>query len=63
MTPMFSSFIIDACINSGFPIMLLFAILAAVSIVLSWILPETHGKRPPEVIEEMEEYQPVGDKC
>ena len=39
ITPMVSAFIIDACLDSGFPIMLLFAILAAVSIVLSWILP------------------------
>ena len=57
MTAMVSSQIIDACLDSGFPIMLLFAILAAVSVVLSWILPETHGKRPPEVIKELGEQK------
>ena len=57
---MVSSFIIDACLDSGFPIMLLFAILAAVSVILSWLLPETHGKRPPEVIKELNEDVKTG---
>lgn len=50
ITTMVSSQIIHACISSGFKIMILFTILAAISIVLYYILPETHGKRPPEVI-------------
>lgn len=50
LTSMVSSQIINACFNSGFPIMLVFAILAAISIGLSYILPESHGKRPPEMI-------------
>ena len=53
MTFMMSSFIINACINSGFKIMLLFAILAAISAILCFMLPQTYGKRPPEVIEEL----------
>ena len=47
---MVSSQIINACLNSGFPIMLVFAVLAAASIILSYFLPESHGKRPPEMI-------------
>jgi hypothetical protein len=39
LTIMTSSQIINACLNSGFKIMLLFAILAAFSIFLSYILP------------------------
>ena len=53
ITTMVSSQIIHACISSGFKIMILFTILAGVSIVLYYLLPETHGKRPPEVIEEL----------
>ena len=49
----FLPLIIDACIDSGFPIMLLFAIVSAASIVLSKFFPESYGKAPPEVIEEL----------
>ena len=41
---MVSSQIINACINSGFKIMLLFAILAVISMGIYYILPETKGK-------------------
>lgn len=34
--------------------MLVFAILAALSIVFSYMLPETFSKRPPEMIPELE---------
>ena len=47
MTSMASAQIISACLSSGFKIMLLFAILASICIFLSYLLPETHGKRPP----------------
>jgi len=53
LTSMVSSQIINACLNGGFSIMLLFAILAAFSIFLSYLLPETHGKRPPEMVDEL----------
>ena len=48
-------FIIDACLDSGFPVMLLFVIVSAVSIVLSRLFPESYGKVPPEIIKELEE--------
>ena len=50
ITTMISSQIINACINSGFKIMILFAVLAAISIALYLLLPETKGKQPPDVI-------------
>lgn len=34
--------------------MILFALLAAISIVCSYLLPETLGKKPVETIEELE---------
>ena len=49
----FIPLIIDACIDSGFPIMLLFAIVSAASIAMSRVFPETFGKAPPEIIEEL----------
>ena len=39
MTDMASSEIISACFDSGFKIMILFAILAGVSMIISWALP------------------------
>jgi tetrahydromethanopterin S-methyltransferase subunit E len=39
VTVMLSSQILNACLNTGFPIMVLFAILAAISIFVSWLLP------------------------
>jgi len=53
ITAMVSSQIINACINSGFKIMLLFALLAIISMIIYYLLPETKGKRPPEMIEEL----------
>ena len=50
---LFSSQIINACLNSGFKIMILFTALAVLSAYLSFVLPETHGMRPPEIIEEL----------
>ena len=54
ITTMVSSQIIHACISGGFKIMILFSLLAGISIFLYYLLPETHGKRPPEVIEELQ---------
>ena len=33
--------------------MILFALLAAGSVLLAYLLPETFGKRPPEIIAEL----------
>lgn len=43
--------IIDACIEHGFPIMIIFSILSACSCFFSYKLPETFKKTPPDVIE------------
>ena len=48
VTTMLSSTIINACLKGHFKIMILFAILGALSVVLYFLLPETKGKRPPE---------------
>lgn len=45
--------IIDGCIHSGFPIMILFAILSALSAAFSYKLPETLHKIPPDVVKEL----------
>ena len=50
---MVSSQIINACLVSGFKIMILFAVLAGISVALYLLLPETKGKRPPDVVEEL----------
>lgn len=47
--------IIDSCIHSGFPIMILFAILSAFSAGCSYKLPETLHKVPPDVVAELME--------
>ena len=39
LTGMASSEIISACFNSGFKIMILFAILAGISMIITWALP------------------------
>jgi len=38
--------------------MLVFAIMAVISVWCSYVLPETYGKKPAEVIEELREEQP-----
>ena len=53
ITIMLSSRIVNACLNNGFKIMILFTILAVISVILYYLLPETFGKRPPEMIEEL----------
>jgi hypothetical protein len=45
--------IIDACIGSGFPVMILFTVLSALSAVCSRKLPETLHRVPSDVIEEL----------
>jgi MFS transporter, putative metabolite:H+ symporter len=45
--------IIDGCIHSGFPIMILFAVLSALSAACSYKLPETLHKVPADVVEEL----------
>lgn len=45
--------LIDGCISSGFPIMILFAILSAFSAACSYKLPETLHKVPADVVEEL----------
>lgn len=47
--------IINACISSGFPIMIIFAVLSGVSGFFSRILPDTLGKPPHDEIEELRE--------
>ena len=47
--------IINWCISSGFPLMIIFGVLAGFSAWCSFILPETLGKRPAEVIDELKE--------
>ena len=55
--------IITWCVTSGFPLMLLFGALAGLSAWCSYILPESLGKRPAEVIEELrEEGRAISDK-
>ena len=49
--------IIDTCINSGFPIMIIFAILSAVSGFFSSRLPETLGSEPHDEIKELREMK------
>jgi hypothetical protein len=51
----FSDYIIDTCENHGFPIMIVFCILAGVSIVVSARLPETFQITAPDFIEELAE--------
>ena len=48
---LFQSMIIQACLDSGFRIMILFAGLSILSAVCSFILPETLGKDTPDVID------------
>jgi hypothetical protein len=55
ITTMSTPGILHMCLNSGFPIMLLFGLMAGLSVVCSWALPETYGRRPAEVIEELRE--------
>jgi len=43
--------IIDSCIEGGFPIMILFAVLSIFCVFFSYRLPETFQKTPPDVIE------------
>lgn len=50
---MTESSIISVCINSGFKIMILFAGLAVICIACSYKLPETFGKMPDDMIEEL----------
>ena len=50
---MFSSLIIQLCLDTGFKIMILFTILAAIAIYISYILPESFQIAPPEVIKEL----------
>jgi hypothetical protein len=45
--------LIDGCISSGFPIMVLFAILSAFSAACSYKLPETLHKVPADLVEEL----------
>lgn len=45
--------IIDACIGSGFPVMILFTVLSAFSAACSRKLPETLHRVPSDVIEEL----------
>ena len=50
---MLSALIISACKSSGFPIMAVFSVLAALSIICLCFLPETFGLMPAEVVEEL----------
>ena len=52
----FVDFIIDGCEDSGFSVMIVFCIFAALSMVVSSRLPETFGKTPPDFIKELEPH-------
>jgi hypothetical protein len=43
--------IIDVCESNNFPIMIIFAILSALSGVVSIKLPETYKKTPSDVVQ------------
>lgn len=45
--------IIGACESGSFPIMIIFAILSALSGVVSYRLPETYERTPSDVIQEL----------
>ena len=42
--------------------MILFAIFAAIGVGLLFILPETHGERPPEIIKELMKGEGEGER-
>lgn len=46
MTLVSSKWLISFCLNGGIKIMIIFAVLAALSMVCSYFLPETRGKMP-----------------
>jgi hypothetical protein len=48
-----SSFIIDICIKSGFPIMIIFTVMSFLSLLCSYNLPETFGNVPSDIIDEL----------
>ena len=50
--------IINACLSSGFRIMIIFAVLAALSIVCSYLLPETFGTTLRDIIVELANVPP-----
>jgi hypothetical protein len=50
---MVESLIISLCLSLGFKIMILFSVLAVLSIVCSYILPETLGRAPEDMIAEL----------
>lgn len=52
--------VIDGCISSGFPIMIIFAILSAFSAVCSYKLPETLHQVPADVVEELRTDRKAG---
>ena len=58
----FVDFIIDACEDNDFSIMIVFCIFAAVSIAISFMLPETFGKTPPDFIKELAPHYSLQSK-
>ena len=50
-----ASFIIDSSIHAGFPVMIIFAVLSALSMVIFWKMPETYGCPLPDIIEELKQ--------
>jgi hypothetical protein len=52
-----ASFIISGCIDSGFPIMIIFAVLSALSAFFSSLLPETLHAEPHDEIEELRDVE------
>lgn len=49
----FSPYLIDLSLSYGFKIMIIFAVMALLSIIAYFILPETLSIPPPDIIEEL----------
>jgi MFS family permease len=49
-----TSFIIGVCLENHFPIMIIFTFLSAVCVLLTIYLPETLGKVPRDIIDELQ---------
>ena len=45
--------LISVCLSSGFKIMIVFGVLALICTFCTWLIPETFGKMPAELIEEL----------
>ena len=48
-----SEFILDACINSGFSVMILFTMAGIAGVIVSSLLPESFEIPPPDLVPEI----------